>query len=622
MSLYETNLSFLSEYYPSLIDLVNNEFEPEYPVTTYLSRNNEPNLLFEINGQTYSLHSRYNAQNEAKRWVESISDLLIDKKHVLISGIGLGYYLEEILAHTDAKDIYIYEPSIQIFKEWVNSRDVTKPLSDPRVRGFAVGRDEFIMLYLVDQLSLQLSGSFVYVSPPIYQILYPEFLDSLKLKIEEGILQQISNMQTLDLNQDTWLTNVMYNLPHILLNPSISDLKDLWRDQDVKAIVVGSGPSLKKDIKYLEELKKNCLIIAAGSSIQAFKHYGVHPHFVVSIDGSEGNCTVFDNIDTSEVPLIFSPQLYYKITDNYKNKIYSCLFANDSIIQYITDYKDMPEFISTATVTGTAIQIAAYMGITEIILMGQDLSYPDEEYYAPGVNHVSDNYKNDAINESDLLVPNVEGGFNRTKGNMQVLLNDLQVLMELMNASGVKVINTSKKGAVIKGTEWVSMDELYPILKKSDEQAFDISSYIISMNPEIQNIKLIDTIKKLETISKAVIKMELRLKQLLEQIEILENRVMLGDSTEVIETLHEIDKQWQWVTQQDVFEVFYKYSLRHAINIYMRYISEIVETEDPIRKGELINNHLKKLVIKLIEFTPEMQSIFRKTIEKTREFTL
>ncbi|MNI48572.1 hypothetical protein D3C73_1031400 [compost metagenome] len=142
------------------------------------------------------------------------------------------------------------------------------------------------------------------------------------------------------------------------------------------------------------------------------------------------------------------------------------------------------------------------------------------------------------------------------------------------------------------------------------------------MNPEIQNIKLIDTIKKLETISKAVIKMELRLKQLLEQIEILENRVMLGDSTEVIETLHEIDKQWQWVTQQDVFEVFYKYSLRHAINIYMRYISEIVETEDPIRKGELINNHLKKLVIKLIEFTPEMQSIFRKTIEKTREFTL
>lgn len=618
MSLYQTNLSFLTKNYPALIPVLETVSDSIYECTSYLTRHNEPNLLFENKGRSYSLHSRYNAQYEARTWAESIRGEVTGHKHILIIGIGLGYFLEEVLSITDAKDIYIYEPSPQVFKEWVNTRRVSDSLSDPRIRAFAVGTNEILALQLAEEIASHLSGSFAFFSPPIYRSLYPELIDLVGQKMKDRIIQQISNMQTLDHYQETWLANILYNLPHILLHPTISDLNDLWKGQNVKAIIVGSGPSLQKDIHYLKNLKSNCLIIAAGSSIQSMEHFGVYPHFVVSMDGSESNYEVFKNIDTSKVPLVFCPPVYYKITDYYEGEVYHCRFEDDSIIKHIADNDNLiPQFISTSTVTGTAMQIAAYMGITEIILMGQDLSYPDEQYYAPGVNHVTDEFKENALKHSKLWVPNVEGGFNRTKGSMQVLLNDIEVLVQIMKLRGVSIINTSKKGAVIKGTEWISMDELYPALHNSTERDFDISSYISSSDSNTMRLtKVIETSRKLDLILQSIVKMDLRLNQLIKYIERIEQEAKSKDVNKVNKTLREINKHWKWITKQELFQVFYDYSLKHAISIYMRYVPEIAETQDPIEKGKLISEHLKKLIEKFIKFNPDLQKTIKKAKEK------
>lgn len=611
MSLFQANVKYLSEHYPSLLSLLDqHEVEPELIVTSCVTRNDEPNLLIATAGGAYSLHSRYNAVHEAQRWVNSLHDHLTEMKYLLIVGCGMGYYLEEILKSTNIPNIYVYEPSVKIFQAWVNSRNIISALSDPRIRAFAVGQDELIAFRIADEISERVSGTFNYVSPPIYKKIFPEFLETLENNIKERIILQVANFHTLELNENTWLGSVLNNLPHILSNESIASLKDIWKGTNQKAIVVGSGPSLKKDIHFLEKLKDHCLIIAAGSSIQALKHYGITPHFVVSMDGRPENFNVFKNLDTSDVPLIFCPQLYYEITDHYKGDVYHCLFLKDEIIPYLSEIEDIPEFISTATVTGVAMQIAVFMGINEIVLMGQDLSFTEGQFYALGVEHISEEEKKNAISEADMTVLNVEGGYNPTKGSMQVLLDDLQVLVQIMKNDGVRIINTSKKGAVIKGTEWISMDDLFPELIEIPKHHFSLSSYFTPLDEELIRQRMLKTVEKMETISASIKKVELKCEKLKKELEELAIEIKLSNVDKIYKRLKRIDKDWSYVTKQDIFIRFYSYSLRHGINVYMRYVPEIVETQDLKRKGELIVEHLGALVFKLIEYTPELKKMF------------
>ncbi|RCX19072.1 hypothetical protein DFP94_10588 [Fontibacillus phaseoli] len=623
MNVLELNKKYLSRHYPALIRAFESTLEDEYTYTREITRSGELNLRIEINQNSYYLHSRYNARHEAKKWVESIGSEIDDIDNVLLVGIGLGYYLEELLSVTKARYIFVYEPSVLVFKEWLNERAIEKTLSDPRIRLFAVGESEFLPLQLANDISEQMIGTFRKVSPPIYERLFPEISEQFNTKMKDTIIQQISNMQTREFNQETWLENSLFNLPYLINNSSILALKDKWKDQNIKAIIVGSGPSLSQDLHYLSELKEKCLIIAAGSSIQAMEHLGVYPHFVVSMDGTKANHHVFKNVDVSRVPLVFCPSIYYEILEGHKNSLYYGKFQSDIITKYLYESQEneIPSFISTATVTGTGIQIAAFMGIKDIYLMGQDLSYPNNQFYAPGVVHISEEIQDLHIAHSEKWVKNVDGGLNRTKGSMEVLLKDIEILVKIMELQGVKIINTSKGGAVIEGTEWASMDKIAPSLLEYPSIDFEISKQIPAKTPETKDKQVKEVSTKLKKVSGETKKLELKIKKLTEVIKKLEYALSESSFNKTTERLVEIDKLWKNITQNDVFNVFYQYSLAHYINIYMRHVPEIVEAEDIFKKGRLITTHLGVLVKRMRDFSPSLISILEKATERLKALT-
>src|SRR5690606_38331900 len=102
--------------------------------------------------------------------------------------------------------------------------------------------------------------------------------------------------------------NSIRNLEVVRKSTSIKALKDLYKG--CTALVVGAGPSLELDIPQIKENYDRLFIIAAGSSIQSLLYYGIKPHLIVSIDPAEINGKVFENVDTSNVPLVYVPQIY------------------------------------------------------------------------------------------------------------------------------------------------------------------------------------------------------------------------------------------------------------------------------------------------------------------------
>ncbi|MEK4239923.1 motility associated factor glycosyltransferase family protein [Paenibacillus sp. FSL H7-0714] len=603
MNIIEKNSTFLKTSYPEFMQIIKENIMYDGSELSE-TRNQEPNLILLKDDKQHYLHSKYNATEEAKRWVLSLGPEQLQVEHLLIIGCGLGYYLEQLLENTKATSIYVYEPEVSIFNAWVNSRDVQNVLKDQRIRFVVVGEFDLLQTQLTMHISQYANNSLSIIAPPIYRKLYESTINSLQSKVKEALSTQLSNQATLKNFKSEWVQNILFNLPYVVMSTPAVKLKEIAIG--IPVIIVGSGPSLQYDISYLHDLQSKCLIIAAGSSIQALEHHGVIPHIVVSIDGGLPNYRVFENIDTSKVALLYSPQINYNILEHYKAPLIAAGLSSDSITPNFVDKEDIPVFRSTTSVTGTVLQIAEYMGASEIILMGQDLSYPDKQIYSSGVRHATKEQSAQLLEEANELVPNVDGGFNSTSLKMKVTLNDMELQIKLINFSGVKVINSSRHGAHIEGTEWVPVDEMSERWTDLPNRDFDVNELLLHLTNKEKAANLIKLQMEYRVLLKETNDTGKRIKKLIIKLDAMAGMSVNSSINTISSRLVEIDKLWTRITRQQSFITLYSFSLKHHTNSYMKFVSTIVETENVRDKSRLIVEHLGELVRAMDEFTPEL----------------
>lgn len=459
---YKQNLAFLKSNYPNIYQFAKQRKPDLNKYNIVDTRNGEKNIIVKNTSSEYGIHSKYNPSNEAKMWVDSIAHEVERVHSILIFGFGLGYHIEKFLERYPDKTIYIYEPDESLFAAVLEARNIEGLLDHRKIGILAVGSEESIRYGLVNNIAFQVKDSFSFQVLPIYNRMYRELVSELRENTEMLILNYRSNLATVIYYQYEWIENILYNMDKVITTPSLSGINGACTD--IPAIVVGSGPSLKEDIEYLRRLKSHCLIIAAGSSLQALLHEGIEPHLVVSIDGGEPNYLVFKDLDVSEIPFVFGTTIKHTILENREGTFIHLLLDLDLIgMHLLQSQTDEPVFQTNSTVTGTCIQIANYFNCSQIILMGQDLSYPNNQYYTVGVNHVTPEQKQQTLDSATEEIPNVVGGMNSTTKKMLNTLRDMEHLIGLIPE--MEVINTSKMGAQIKGTIYRSIEEVYEVNK-------------------------------------------------------------------------------------------------------------------------------------------------------------
>ncbi|GAA0377905.1 motility associated factor glycosyltransferase family protein [Paenibacillus motobuensis] len=618
MSVFEDNLIFLKEKYPELIKVIDNLSEDNtYEMVE--TKTGEPNILINHKGKLLSLHSKYNAQSEAEKWISTVKEDIHKNESVLLFGAGLGYFMESVLQQTEVKQIIYCEPDIQIFNQMVRLRDIRPIFSDDRVKMVAVGDHEFVMAELAHYISTRMLGTLSVIIAPVYQRMYSESLIRLKNQIQGAVANESSNQQTHEKFNTQWIQNILFNLPYTIKYPSLAFLKDQWKG--MKAIIVGSGPSLEQDIHHLNKLKGKCFIIAAGSSIQALQHFGINPDLVIAMDGGIANYRAFEKIDTNCSPILFVTQIHYKILDIYKDQMVYARFEDDPVSEYVLpNAQDVPCFHPTASVTGTALQVAAFLGADEIILMGQDLSYPNNQFYSSGVNHHTEAIIQRVLDKADEWVANVDGGRNLTTEIMVITRKNIEMNIKTLALEGVKVINTSKGGAVIEGTEWIVIEELLPQLEQLSISDFDIRDLVNNQLLSYQENEYTITFNKIRYLIKQVEDLDKKLGIITRGIQSLENNCKIRNPKQINQKLVEVNELWQWITRQDAFTVLYSFGLSHYINDYLKFVPAIVETKDTIDKAKLIVQHLGVLVEEMLDFTPELRSILIQSMERLEQF--
>lgn len=452
------NLLFLRKAYPNIYHLVRNRTANQNRVRPGLAKNGQSIIAIRDEHWETWLNSRYNPELEASRWAESLRSEVEQKDNLLIFGFGFGYHADAVMRAFPDKKLFIYEPDLDVFLTAIERIDLRPILDRKQVAMFAIGEDPGVHELMLFNILSQAKGSFGFLAPSVYRKWYAGIYQKFTDHARTTTLSYQVNENSIRHFRKEWIENVFVNLARNLYTRSFRGL--LNSCVGVPAVIAGSGPSLSMEMDRLKAIRDRILLIAAGSSIQSLMRHGIEPDLIVSIDGGKANQRVFAHFDVSHIPFLYIPIVKHtSIRDERSPLLLHAYFDNDALSCELMDLgEEDVVFESSATVSGTAIQAAVLMGCQDIVLIGQDFSYPGDQMYAHGVSHLPDQWQKKKVENTELMVPNVAGGQNRTDSSMIVLKHNTEKIMS--GFPQVRFYNASPIGVVIEHTSLLSLDEL------------------------------------------------------------------------------------------------------------------------------------------------------------------
>lgn len=108
-------------------------------------------------------------------------------------------------------------------------------------------------------------------------------------------LAELINVNTINRRLKGWVDNFQANLEHLKGAYGIASL--IGSLPNVPVILVGSGPTLDRNIEELQGLENRALIITACSALAALQKHGIHPHISIMSDSLENNSRCLDGVD-------------------------------------------------------------------------------------------------------------------------------------------------------------------------------------------------------------------------------------------------------------------------------------------------------------------------------------
>jgi len=604
------NLLLFRKYFNNLYHQLRNQERDISQYELEEAHNGMANLCVIRDGNRTTLHSTYNPINEAERWVNGKATEIKDATDVLVYGFGLGYHLEAFIKSFPGKRLYIFEPNMEILLAALELRDLSKILKHPNITVFGFGS---AMEAVINLILNQMTTSFLMLVPPSYERAYKLELAEFNRIFHEKTTLTRSNLATTVSFYEQWPENILLNISNNLKSAPLSFLRDKLKGYP--AVIVGSGPSFDLELDNIKRIRNSGLLFAAGSSIQALLKNGIEPDLIGAIDGSEKFADAFRDLKYEHIPMLYTPIVIPKVINSATKGTFHCSIHTEKITgQIMQNVADIPILNSTFSVTGLLIQAAIYMGCEPIIFVGQDLSYPNKQYYANTVTHFSNSEIQDSQLYMDEQIKNTNGGMNPTSKVMLNTLRDIEMLIRTYGGES-SFINCSRNGAVIKGTEYVPMSAVCDQLA---DESFDRKQY----NQILDYGRSYYSLEQKERVLQGLEKMKLELEQANKEISELFSLIgqfQRGSHLQINKWLVEIEHTWRKLSSSSIFENLYNFVIQAQIYVYTRHIPEIVGEQDEFRKAELIVKHMGSLVIYMADVTPKLIMYLKQAIEQIQE---
>lgn len=173
--------------------------------------------------------------------------------------------------------IYVYEPSKEVFSAVMHNIDITELLADKRFHIVVepYNADDFAE-FLLDYISEANEFTNRYMAIPVYQKVFPESYDHYRQVIRDKYeYYRIQTNTLIKVGKEIGLASVR-NMRFLPDCRSGAEYKNYF-PEDIPAIIVAAGPSLKKNVDLLKEVKGKAVTIVVDSAINTVMAHGIVP---------------------------------------------------------------------------------------------------------------------------------------------------------------------------------------------------------------------------------------------------------------------------------------------------------------------------------------------------------
>ncbi len=492
-TLFEKNIAFLDEKFAGMGSLVlkkSKEIEEEIELEEGVSADGQVLLRVSRGDRAWFLNGRRNALEPVKKWTENI-EKIVKGASVSLIGIGNGSYLEQLVSIAEENVRFVvYEPSIRIFLTAMKCIDL-KVLSEKNLLVFVVegvNQDGLAGIYENIFEHAMLAKCHYFIHPNYQNIFQEKTLEAtkaLRRKLSGKMVNFNTNMRFADVVVQNLINSMKY-LPDIYKTSQLAGVIPF----DMPAIVVAAGPSLNKNIEDLKLAKNKAFIIAADTAVKPLLKAGIVPDMLAMVDGKKP-LHLFEAEGVADIPLVTSVLAAGEVMDYHKGKKF---IYNESMrmINYAFGMNKLSlENLRLGGSVATAAFSLCYMiGLTTIILVGQDLALTGNKSHADGT------FK-DKMEEVDTTrYPMVEGNYEELVPTRGDFLNYLEWYNNYIETGkknrNIRVINATEGGAKIKGTEIMTLKEA---IAEVCTKEVDIEALIRDVKPvfnEEQREKVVD----------------------------------------------------------------------------------------------------------------------------------
>lgn len=453
--IFEKNLKQLEKMNPEFSKNIYSEENIEFIVKTETINEREV-LYIEYPDKVVQLESLYDNDIVNDIWLNNVlKDVKFNTK-IFVYGIGNISFIRGLFERTgEDNTIIIHEPNFSILREIMERVDITDILGNKRcilVMGNCLGdslRNTYeLFINYTDCFNYILITSMNYNS--IFEDDYKDYIHGIDLAFSTIA----SNYKFYSNSGKHINRNVFKNVKYILNSKSLTSFNKLV-NKDVPAILVAAGPSLTKNIKYLKDAKGKAIIICIDAAMRALARENITPDLCVTVDFNK-ELGHFDEGDSNMVPMICS--IISTPTFIEQNKAVKLFYKECTpyINEYFEDNNIPFDILPTGgTVANNALSAAIHMGCKNIIIIGQDLAYTNNQTHAAGTVK-GDSHTVDAV-EGLSYIEDLEGNEIATCGEFILYKQWIEETVEARK--DVHFINATEGGAGIKGCEHITLKE-------------------------------------------------------------------------------------------------------------------------------------------------------------------
>ncbi len=456
----------------------------------------------------------FNSRHDPWKEAEIQAEEILRKKPdcVALFGLGCGYLLKTLL-RKGMKKVFVFEPSMEVLKGVLMRVDLERELSRQGV---------FLANYIgpfiawMQRFTDGLDSIIGYHTIP-YSITFPEELRNFIIKIENAHTTQKVGIRTEIDSRLDWLKNYFHNLESFATYPSVDVLNG--RLKGVPLVIVGAGPSLRKNAALLSGIRDRAFIVSAITAYKSLLKYGVIPHAVISGEKVDLEEYFDGGPPDREVRLILSevshPAMFRR--EARGKFIFFSPYITLSLEQ--AALWGSRSFVSIGgSVTTAMFDMGVAFGCDPIIFIGQDLAFESGKSHAGG--GVYDRQRVEIDRENGLVVMRE----HYISGHQRTMRHKLQWLkgpdgrpvpskydwvtfhqwferyMVLLKEQfpAIRVYNSTEGGAYIKGMEHLPLEDVIKRHMKGTTPVEEILAGAEALCPPIDYKGLVEAFTRLE----------------------------------------------------------------------------------------------------------------------------